>query len=180
MGSRHWHSCSQPHISPGLPQRLCPFAARLEGTKTSRWASLHRGCLELGAIPWDRGRTGTHPQGPCCPQHIARATLLLFSVRVSCGPPGQGLLGVTSARSGSSDSWSCFSVPREEQEPFWQLYKHTSSHTCSSQERQNVLTWKGKLLGLMGHMKIISMHCLVSASLWVQANQIQVQLCRYR
>lgn len=32
----------------------------------------------------------------------------------------------------------------------------------------------------MGHMKIISMHCLVSASLWVQANQIQVQVCSYR
>lgn len=176
LGSRHRHSCAQPHISPGLPQHLCPFAARPEGTKNKAWGFPAQRVPGAGGCSLGQSRKGTHPQDPCGPCTWPGLPCSFFSIRASCCPPGQGLLGVTSAPSDSSDGRGCFSVPREEQEPFWQLYKHTSSRTCSSQERQNVPTWKGKLLGLTGRMKIISMRCLVSASLWVQANQIQVQV----
>lgn len=163
VGSRHRHSSVWPHISPGLPQELCPFAARLEETENKPGASKHTWYVELGAAPWHRGRKDTQPQDPAVP--MARATLQLFLHEGFLLSPWPGTAAMACAPSDSSDGRGCFSVPREEPEPFWQLYKHTSSHTCSSQDRQNLPTWKGNLLGLMGHMKMISRCCLVSASL---------------
>lgn len=143
-----------------------------------------RGTWSQVLFPGWREDGGTHSI-PAAPTH-ARATLQLllhkdFLLSPWSGTSGDGTCSLRPLRWQGLlfCSWQgCFSVPREEPEPSWRPYKHTSSHTCSSQETQNALTWKGELLGPMGLKDIISMHCLVSASLWVQANQRQVQVCR--